>query len=358
MTAKGHSVMGASPEHYQRLGTAKDHIGLWEDGCRTKGAKGTYEWWYFDSQMDDGSTLVIVFYSNKWTLSPKRGPVPQVTFALHTADGQEYSETIEMPFSSFEASTERCYVKMGNCVFEGDLNEYHIRFNNGEIDANVRLTGNVPSWRPETGYFYFGDQEQYYFAWLPSVPEGRVEAEVNVGGKKLSFTGTGYHDHNWGNISMMSIIRHWYWGRAKVGSYQTISSYITAEKKYGGNKFPIFMLAKDGKIIADDASSFLHFWEEDSYIDNKTGQKFYNRLIYDYNDGKQHYRVTYQREKDIEFHQASKTLSKPLQVMAKLIGLDGVYIRFTGQATIESFEGDQVVESVSSPAIWELTAKI
>ncbi|GGA42611.1 lipocalin-like domain-containing protein [Paenibacillus physcomitrellae] len=358
MTTKGHSTMGSTPEHYKRLGIRKNDIKPWEDGYRTKDVKGTYEWWYFDSQMDDGSTLVIVFYSNKWTLAPKKGPTPQVTFALHTADGQEFSETMEMPFSSFEAAVDHCRVKIEDCLFEGDLHEYHIRFNNGKIEANVRLAGNVPSWRPETGYFYFGDQEQHYFAWLPSVPEGRVEAEVKVEGKTLTYTGTGYHDHNWGNISMMSIIRHWYWGRAKIGRYQTISSYISGEKKFGDNKFPIFMLAKDGEIIADDAVSFLHFWEEDPYTDSQTGQTFYNRLLYDYNDGRQHYRVTYQRERDIEFHQASASLSKPLQLLAKVIRLDGVYIRFTGMATIECFDGSHVVESVSGPAIWELTSKI
>jgi hypothetical protein len=33
----------------------------WEDGIRTSGEKGTYEWWYFDAHLDDGSTVVIVF---------------------------------------------------------------------------------------------------------------------------------------------------------------------------------------------------------------------------------------------------------------------------------------------------------
>ena len=49
--------------HYKKLGLKKDTVELWEDGMRTDGSKGTYEWWYFDSHYPDGTILVIFFYS-------------------------------------------------------------------------------------------------------------------------------------------------------------------------------------------------------------------------------------------------------------------------------------------------------
>ena len=55
------ATLGASDEHYRRLGVSKDHIELWEDGMRTDGGKGTYEWWYFDAYLNDGSKLAITF---------------------------------------------------------------------------------------------------------------------------------------------------------------------------------------------------------------------------------------------------------------------------------------------------------
>lgn len=79
---------------------------------------------------------------------------------------------------------------------------------------------------PGSGYIFFGETD--YFAWMPAVPEGLVEAQVTAAGKTERFTRTGYHDHNWGNIAMFRLMHHWYWGRAKVGEYQVISSYITA----------------------------------------------------------------------------------------------------------------------------------
>jgi hypothetical protein len=352
------SVFGLDERYYKNLGLKKNDIEKWEDGTRTSAKKGTYEWWYFDSYLDDGSKLVIVFYTTKWTLVPNRKPIPQVTFTLQTADGQEYFETVEIPLDSFVAAKDRCDVRIGDCQFSGDLQNYNIRFKNQKVDAVVTLKRNVPSWRPGTGYIYFGNQSEYYFAWLPAVPEGDVSADVTIDGQTKRYTGTGYHDHNWGNISMLSVIHHWYWGRAKVGDYQVISSYITGGKKYGYNKFPIFMLAKNEKIIADNAEKYLTFAESNPYTDESVGKDFYKTLVYDYNDGKQHYRVTYDREKDIEHLRAIESIPKSIQWIAKMAHIDGIYIRFSGNVRIECLKDGLIAESAEGPAIWELTAHI
>jgi hypothetical protein len=54
--------IAATPADYRRYGIAKDEIAAREDGFRTRpGGPGTFEWWYFDAVLDDGSTLVINF---------------------------------------------------------------------------------------------------------------------------------------------------------------------------------------------------------------------------------------------------------------------------------------------------------
>jgi hypothetical protein len=54
--------IAATAADYQRYGIAKGEIAAWEDGFRTRpGGPGTFEWWYFDAVLDDGSTLVINF---------------------------------------------------------------------------------------------------------------------------------------------------------------------------------------------------------------------------------------------------------------------------------------------------------
>ncbi len=46
---------------------------------------------------------------------------------------------------------------------------YRIHAEIDAVTADVTLTGQVPSWRPETGHILFGDDQPKLFAWLPSV---------------------------------------------------------------------------------------------------------------------------------------------------------------------------------------------
>jgi len=52
---------------YEHLNLKQGIVEKWEDGMRTHGGKGTYEWWYFDAHLDDGSKIVIVFYTKAMT---------------------------------------------------------------------------------------------------------------------------------------------------------------------------------------------------------------------------------------------------------------------------------------------------
>jgi hypothetical protein len=64
--------------------------------------------------------------------------------------------------------------------------------------------------------------------------------------------------------------------------------------------------------------------------------------------------VTFEREKTIL--QAILTKRAPLikRIIARLIGFDGAYHRFTGKVDIETFEGSVRVERFEDRAIWEL----
>jgi hypothetical protein len=370
MAKNVHARLGTSAEQYAKLGLKKGVIEQWEDGTRTNsGARGTYEWWYFDSHLEDGTALVLVFYT-KHMMSPEGPPVPLVTISYKTADGYSYVGAYEISRAAlkaapdaFSAAKEGCAVKIGPCSFRGNLREYDIYYKDDRAEVTAHLTSNVPSWRPETGHLYFGDNDEHYFAWLPSVPEGEVTATVTIDGKTSEHSGTGYHDHNWGNINMRTVMHHWYWGRARIGEYRVITSYIYGEKKYGYHEFPIFMIAQKGKILADDGTK-LKFTASGEFIEAATGKPVHNSLIYDYDDSAaegggatesgEHYRVSYTRNKSIVNFKMIEELNGALKFLARLAGFDGAYHRFTGEAVVERLKDGAVVEKLEAPAIWEL----
>ena len=329
----------------------KKEVQIFEDGLRTEEKSGNYEWWYFDSKYADGSSLVIVFYTKPVTSFGKRFQ-PHVSLNYVNPNGKEIRTKVEAGNATF--SKDKCEVRIGDCYIKGNLAQYEIYFKNAEAECKLTLERSVPSWRPESGHIYFGKKD--FFAWLPSVPEGVITGTLTAGGESIELSGTGYHDHNWGNKLMILLMNDWYWGRAKIGDYKVISSWITGEKKYGYKEFDVFMLAKDGKILTDDAVKYLHYEEKDLVKDSYTKRHVAKTLVYDYEDKENdlHYRVTYKKgEEDVERQNMRDIVGKPLAVMFYLLGFRGSYHRMGGTAILEKFENGEVVERVEAPAMWE-----
>jgi len=345
--------LGASDEHYRRLGISKSRIELWEDGMRTDGGKGTYEWWYFDAYLNDGSKLAITFRT-KPIIDVGKPLDPWIDLNLERADGTSVDKHLQVDPEQFAASKETCDVALRSNTFKGDLHSYFIHVEIEGMVVDVSLTGTNPAWRPETGYLFFGEREEYYFAWLPSVPQGNAEVTIAVEGEKPGhYTGTGYHDHNWGNISLLKLIHDWYWARGKIASYSLIASYITAERRYGSKTFPIFMLAKDGRVIADDGTK-VHFNAQNVAIEPDTGKPVANQVIYEYTDGAERYVLTFTREKDILHYKFIEELHGMKALLARLVRVDGAYLRITGDLKLEHYQEDKLVETQHDEALWEL----
>jgi hypothetical protein len=152
---------------------------------------------------------------------------------------------------------------------------------------------------------------------------------------------------------MNSLINHWYWARGQAGPYTTIASYITAEEKYGYTELPIFMLARDGKVVADDATK-VTFEELGTYTDTDSGKPVANVTRYTYTDGDDTYIVTFTRYRDLAVNRLIDELHGPKKVAARLMRFDGAYLRFTGELRIEHRRSETVVDSYADSAIWEL----
>jgi hypothetical protein len=237
------SRLGSTAGDYERIGIKPDEVLPWEDGARTDGSAGTYEWWYFDARLDDGTKLVVVFFTKNST--------------------------------------------------------------------------------------------------------------YRVGGQAHAASGVGYHDHNWGNAPMNSLINHWYWARGQAGPYTVVASYITAEEKYGNTALPVFLLAENGEIVADDATK-VTFEELGTYTDTNTGKPVANVTRYTYTNGDETYVVTFTRHRDLAVNKLIDELQGAKKVAARLIRFDGAYLRFTGELRIEHRHAGSVVDSYSDSAIWEL----
>jgi len=346
------AVLASRHADYERYGVARDSIDPFEDGARTDGRAGTYEWWYFDAHLDDGAKLVVVFM-DKDLASPEKPLTPLIRLNLDLADGRSFEKLATFAPEAWSAATDGPDVCIAGNRFSGDLHRYRITASVEEIDVDVTLVGQVPPWRPGTGYILYGPERDLEFGWLAAVPLGTVTASYRIGDETHTTTGTGYHDHNWGNVGLMKIINDWYWARGQAGPYSVIASYVTAHKKYDYAPVTLFMLAKDGKVVADDGTR-TRFETDDSYVDPLTGKPVANVTRYRYEGDGETYVVTFTRHRDLTRSRLIDGVHGFKRLEAELVRFDGAYLRFAGQLRIQRVVDGHVVEEFADEAIWEL----
>ena len=347
------AVTASSAADYDRLGLSPISIAPWEDGARTDDSAGTYEWWYFDAHLADGAKLVVSFM-NKDDIAEARKPLsPLLRLNLDLPDGRHFEKVVHYPPDSWSAAKDHADVRLGENRFTGDLHRYRIQATAEEITLDVTLIGQIPAWRPSTGYMLFGPDRSLEFAWLPSVPQGAVTATYTVDGERHETTGVGYHDHNWGNVGLRKVVHDWYWARGAAGPYSVIASYITSTKSYGFEPIPIFMLARDNVLVGDDPAN-VTFEREDVYTDHTTGKPVAATTRYTYRDGEDRYVVSFTRTQDLSTTRMVDSIKGLKRIAAKLAHFDGAYLRFVGEIEISRFRRDALVETYENDAIWEL----
>jgi hypothetical protein len=130
------AAIGASTEDFDRLGLSPTSIAAWEDGARTDDSKGTFEWWYFDAHLADGTNLVVVFM-NKSIDDPRRPLSPVLRMDLELPDGRHFEKIVPYPPSAWSSAKDHADVQIGENRFSGDLHRYRIEATADEISVDI-----------------------------------------------------------------------------------------------------------------------------------------------------------------------------------------------------------------------------
>jgi len=322
-------LLSSSPELLAREGLTET-VAAWEDGLRASTDRGSFEWWYFDAHFDDQTTAVIV-YSTK-PLLERNGPLkPNVSLTITQPDGTKLFQFPIFPADQFSASKEKCDVRIGPNWTRGDLHKYEVHAEMNGIAAHLTFTGLVPPWRPGVGKAYFDGMDNY-FAWLPSIPYGTVEGTLTYDGRTHEVKGTGYHDHNWGNVGLNDVMDHWYWGRAHLGEYTLIYVEQIASKTFGFTRMPVLMLAKGSEILIGDSESFT--MQAHDFVQHEGGRGYPREVDFNWESGKETVHLRLRQPKIIEATSLLLLLPKWQQGIAKLFG-NPYYFRFNAELELE-----------------------
>jgi predicted secreted hydrolase len=340
-------VSGTTSEFLARDGLTAT-IQPWEDGLRADAGPGSFEWWYFDAHFDDGSTAVIVFATKP--LLERNGPLkPNIALNITRPDGKKLSQFPLFPPVQFTASKETCDVRIGANWTKGDLHIYQVHVETGGMAADLTFTGLVPPWRPGAGKSYFGDLD-HYFAWLPSVPYGTVEGTLIYEGQAHAVKGTGYHDHNWGNVGLHEVMDHWYWGRAHVGEYTLIYVEQVGAKAYGYTRMPVFMLTRGDQLLTDDSRPLI--MQAADFILHPDGRAYPREVDFHWQNGNDTIHLRLRQPKLIEAVSLLLTFPAWQRFLIRLFA-NPYYFRFNADLELSINLGDlRTVER--GPALFEI----
>lgn len=346
---KAHTFLGKDDNDYKRLNLTRGIPEAWEDGMRTTGGKGTYEWWYFDAHLEDGSKIVIVFYTKAMTDVNK--PLnAYATLNIDYSDGTKIERYL--PSAVFRSATDQCDVNIGKNYFRGDLKSYKIHLEDHDFQLDIEFHNESESWRSETGHIYFG-QKGDFFAWLVPVPKGTSKVTYTFQDRTISTEGICYHDHNWGNKMMHKLINHWYWSRSEFGPYTIIACQIIPEKKYGHDPVYLINILKDGKKILDNPSHLI-LYKSYPVIADLGHKPISDHMILRYEEGTLRFDIELNRQKNImETYLIQQEFKR--KMAKRLIGFNGAYFRIAGKARLNIFENNQLNQSFENDhSIWEL----
>jgi hypothetical protein len=234
-----------SPADYVQLGIT-EAVDVSEDGRRTRAGTDEYEWWYLDGVAKDGTVVVVVFADN-WLPGERRRKVMMDI----NQPGKPTRRGIFKSPAPGEFSRARADVRIGASRFEGDLAHYTIDVAPNElqgIGCHLELERRVPSYRPGTGVLSSGDA---FFAWVVAVPEGALKGTLTIDGREIAFSGSGYHDHNWGNVAPWALLRNWWWGRGEIDGRTVVISEMRPAKGRGDQAMALLYVAGPDGVVAN-----------------------------------------------------------------------------------------------------------
>jgi hypothetical protein len=352
-------IPGVGPQFAARDGLAPEPE-PWEDGLRSDTGRGSFEWWYFDAHLDDGSTVVVT-YATKPLLQRKDPLTPMVTMTITRPDGVKRSVLQLFPQAQFSAATDRCHVRIGPSHVkhllppDGATDAAHAPWSyalHAEADglvADLVFTGTVPAWRPGAGKTFYASDLSRYFAWLPAIPFGTVTGTLVYDEQSHAVTGTGYHDHNWGNIGLETVMSHWFWGRAHIADYTLIYVEMVSTSEYGRTKLPVFMLAKGERILVGDGRGLV--LETADEVRHPGGRVYPRSLDWHLRSEHGTVRLSLRDPQTIEAASLLGALPAWKRILARLVA-NPYYFRFNARLELEVCLPD--CDKVQGPALYEL----
>ncbi|KAF5685970.1 hypothetical protein FCIRC_3068 [Fusarium circinatum] len=282
MTEYAQGRLLTDSQSLQKLGLDSSEPATWEDGLRSPGVEsGEWEWWYADAHLQDGWFLQVAFFYITEGNGPKTGLI-DLNIAKDGKKLCDLHKRIGTLPSEIVVAKGHCDLQYRKSYFRSvnGLSEYRIFVDPDEMEGfgfDVAIKRTTPSYRPGSGRW---DVEGRHFSWFVAVPGGQLTGEVTTNGTKTKVEGNAYHDHNWGNVPMETILDNWLWGRADVGGLSIVSASVRFRQDCGGREVPLLFIVRGNEVLVDVSDDQLVCLEGVKIAQPDTGKPTSSDCIY------------------------------------------------------------------------------
>lgn len=243
-----------------------------EDGDHYRPEPNFFEWWYFDAAFEDGSYLVTILHSSLYNTIDHK---PTLDLRYYPPEGPPVIASGRFDRTAYRAAPDRCWVKIGDCLATDEGDRYRLSLRQGSLAAELTFWPQLPGWKAGTGHLFADPASGHHFDWVVPLPRARVEGMLTVAGQRRAVVGSGYHDHNWGNLYLPAAFSRWTWGRVLAGDRVLIFGDIVGRGTSPAHVTP-FMLARDDEILL--ATDRIHIHGEEPAQEPRTGAGYFRRL--------------------------------------------------------------------------------
>jgi carotenoid 1,2-hydratase len=222
-------------------------------------APGGYEWWYFDAEQTGGELRIVIILFQGFVFHPgylraydsfRRRPTrrppplpadyPCAYFVVYRGDKIVAQFMTQHPASTFAASAGRADVSVGpNRLTTSDDGTMSLSVTGVPWELTTRgpktldgqlLRGSF-QFRPR---FDHPAMERTFFDrswagadhhWVVAHPLCDVKGEIETHLGTFSFSGRGYHDHNFGTGPIGPGLHRWIWGRVLLADHAAMFHY-------------------------------------------------------------------------------------------------------------------------------------
>jgi hypothetical protein len=227
------------------------------DGPKIGAVNSTaFDWWYFDGVSNAStagqSTIEVIFYRTTQSMTLPVSSVDYVQVTITFANGTVFDNNFPANSSSVTTAGFGASGVWGNVgSFHGtpDLSTYTVTLTTGPVQGSLLLRSTAPAHYPDGNPP--GSHASTFvgplLGWVNPIPAAIATCKMVVQGQPFSFTGIGYHDHNWGGLLLSQTIVSWYWGHATVGDFSIV--WFDLISAVTSTRYSSVYLVKDSNIV-------------------------------------------------------------------------------------------------------------